>query len=247
MKKQQQKGGTILGFILGLVVGLGAAFGVAVYVTKVPVPFLNKGAVRGTDQDVAESEKNKNWDPNAPLYGKNPAHPVVSDPVVAAPDAASTPAPAPEASSATKADASPDPDAEAKAKADAKAEEKAKAKAKADAKAEEKAKAEAKAKAQSSADPLGDLAKSRTNADSSADPFTYFVQTGSFGTQTDAESQRAKLAMMGWEARVSEREQNGRTVFRVRLGPFGKRTDAEQRKEKLDSAGLDSALVRVQR
>ena len=38
--RQQQRGGTILGFILGLLVGLGAAFAVAVYVSKIPVPFL---------------------------------------------------------------------------------------------------------------------------------------------------------------------------------------------------------------
>ena len=62
--------------------------------------------------------------------------------------------------------------------------------------------------------------------------------------KTDA--QRAKLAMLGWEARVSEREQNGRPVFRVRVGPFTKRGDAEQLKQKLDGAGVDSALVRVQ-
>ena len=36
-------------------------------------------------------------------------------------------------------------------------------------------------------------------------------------------------------------------VFRVRVGPFTKRDDAEQLKEKLDGAGLESALVRVQR
>jgi len=53
--------------------------------------------------------------------------------------------------------------------------------------------------------------------------------------------------MLGWEARVNEREQNGRTVFRVRIGPFVKRIDAEQLKEKLDGAGVESALVRVQR
>ena len=53
--------------------------------------------------------------------------------------------------------------------------------------------------------------------------------------------------MLGWEARVSEREQNGRNVFRVRIGPFGKRDDAEQLKDKLASSGVESALVRVQR
>ena len=47
--KKQQTGGTIIGFIVGVIVGLGAALAVAVYVTKVPVPFLNKGGGRGAD------------------------------------------------------------------------------------------------------------------------------------------------------------------------------------------------------
>ena len=75
MRMKQQRGGTLIGFIIGLLVGLGAALAVAVYVTKVPVPFLNKGQTRSADQDVAETKKNKDWDPNAPLYGKNPAKP----------------------------------------------------------------------------------------------------------------------------------------------------------------------------
>lgn len=246
MKKQQQ-GGTILGFILGLVVGLGAAFAVAVYVTKVPVPFLNKGAVRGTEKDAAEDEKNKDWDPNAPLYGKNPARSVAADPVPAAatPSAnepAAKPSPAepksaPEAAADTKTTVKPDGKAES---------------SKAETKAEAKPDAKADTKTSASADPLGDLVKSRANTTASPtstadDPFTYFLQTGAFGTTTDAEAQRAKLAMMGWEARISEREQNGRTVFRVRVGPFGKRGEAETLKEKLDGAGVDAALVRVQR
>jgi cell division protein FtsN len=70
---KQQRGGTFLGFVLGLVVGLGVALAVAVYVTKVPVPFLDRGMNRQAEQDTAEAQKNKNWDPNTPLYGKNPA------------------------------------------------------------------------------------------------------------------------------------------------------------------------------
>lgn len=85
---KQQRGGTIMGFVIGVVVGLAAALAVAVYVTKVPIPFLNKGQSRTSDQDAAESKKNKDWDPNAPLYGKNPAKP-------AAPAAASASAAAP--------------------------------------------------------------------------------------------------------------------------------------------------------
>ena len=78
MRMKQQRGGTILGFIIGVVVGLAAALVVAVYVTKVPVPFVNKGQSRSADQDAAEAKKNKDWDPNAPLYGKNPAKPATA-------------------------------------------------------------------------------------------------------------------------------------------------------------------------
>lgn len=70
---KQQRGGTFLGFIIGVVVGLGTALAVAVYVTKVPIPFVDRGSSRSADQDVTETQKNKNWDPNTPLYGKNPA------------------------------------------------------------------------------------------------------------------------------------------------------------------------------
>ncbi|MBX9935187.1 MAG: SPOR domain-containing protein [Burkholderiaceae bacterium] len=246
MKKQQQ-GGTILGFILGLVVGLGAAFAVAVYVTKVPVPFLNKGAVRGTEKDAAEDEKNKDWDPNAPLYGKNPVRSVPADP----PSAEATPSANEPTAKPSPAELKPAPEAVADTKTTVKPEGKAES-SKAEAKADAKPDAKADTKPSASADPLGDLAKSRANTTASTtgaadDSFTYFLQTGAFGTTTDAEAQRAKLAMMGWEARISEREQNGRTVFRVRVGPFGKRGEAETLKEKLDGTGVDAALVRVQR
>jgi cell division protein FtsN len=46
---------------------------------------------------------------------------------------------------------------------------------------------------------------------------------------------------------VSEREQSGRQVFRVRVGPFEKKEDADRQKEKLESSGYETALVRVQR
>jgi cell division protein FtsN len=101
----QQRGGTILGFIIGVVVGLAGALAVAVYVTKVPVPFMNKGQTRSADQDAEETKKNKDWDPNAPLYGKNPAG-KASQPGAAAPAAA--------ASASAKQEVKPEAKAEAK-------------------------------------------------------------------------------------------------------------------------------------
>jgi cell division protein FtsN len=73
------------------------------------------------------------------------------------------------------------------------------------------------------------------------------VQAGAFRTPEDAEQQRAKLVLMGMQPRVSDREQSGRMVYRVRLGPFDKKEDADKAKVKLDSSGIEAALVRVQK
>ena len=69
---QSQRGGFGMGLIVGLVIGLALALGVALYVTKAPVPFVNKVPQRSAEQDAAEAQRNKNWDPNAPLASKVP-------------------------------------------------------------------------------------------------------------------------------------------------------------------------------
>jgi cell division protein FtsN len=177
-----------------LVVGLAVALVVAVYVTKVPIPFMNKAQSRNAEQDAAEEKKNKDWDPNAPLYGKNPAKPAApAEPTDAAP--AATPA------------------------------------------------AGASVEDKKTDDPLGDLARAKAGAD----PFVYFVQAGAYRSEPEAQAQKAKLALKGLTSAVSERDQDGRTVYRVRLGPFDSKDDAEGTKKKLDSAKIESALVRVQR
>ena len=102
------------------------------------------------------------------------------------------------------------------------------------------------------ADPLGDLAKSKgglatTPAPAVAEPFTYFVQVGAYRSAAEAESQKARMALMGLDAKVSEREQAGRTVYRVRLGPFEDKASAERLHNKLDGANIDNTIVRIQR
>lgn len=216
----KQSGGTILGFVMGLVVGLGVALAVAVYITKVPVQFLSKGQTRTSDQDAAETKKNKDWDPNAALSGKNPAK--AATPAASAPDSASVAAPsgapAPALASTPTSTSVPAPIAVTKREP----------------------------KPVVSADPLGDLANARSAA-ASNEPFIYFVQIDAFRAPEAAESLRAKLALNGVEAKVTEREQSGRTVYRVRVGPFDRKEDAEKAKQKLDTPEHETALVRVQR
>ena len=209
-----QRGGTLLGLVIGALIGLGAALAVAVYITKVPVPFMNKSQARNPDSDAAEAKKNKDWNPNAPLAGKNQPKPPAAP---AVPEVNGVPV--------------PDPAATPKAAASAPAKT-------------------AAAKPAPAADPLGDLAKAKVEGLSSGpgvDPFSYFIQAGAFRTPEDAEQQRAKLVLLGMQAKISEREQAGRTVYRVRLGPFDKKEDADKAKERLDNNSIETALVRVQR
>jgi cell division protein FtsN len=223
----QQRGSTLVGFIIGLVVGLGIALGVAIYVTKVPIPFMSKGQIRSAEQDAAEAEKNKDWDPNAPLYGKKGAKSSDKGDVADKSDAA------------TKVDPkSSDPLGDlAKVKA---AEPKAEAKPEIKSEPKPESKTEAKAVEPKVAEPK------LADKPSSSDPFIYFVQAGAYRSNDEAEAQRAKTALLGLDAKISERDQGGRTVYRVRVGPMDK-TDAERVRAKLDAAHIDSAMVRVQR
>ncbi len=102
---KQQRGGTILGLIIGVVIGLAVALVVALYVTKTPVPFLNKGQNRTPEQDTAEEKKNKDWDPNAPLKAKPPAAPKPPATTTAKPTT-----PAPTVKTPPKADTKPSAD-----------------------------------------------------------------------------------------------------------------------------------------
>ncbi len=227
-----QRGGFVMGLIVGLMVGLAVALGVALYVTKVPVPFVNKVPQRTAEQDAIEAEKNKNWDPNAPLHGKNPARPNMN---ASAPTQSTATAPMPATTPpSTNPPVAPAPVAVAPAPVTTVPPKPATAK-------------------RDPADILADRPAVANTAPQTAsikggtEPFSFFVQVGAYARLEDADAQRAKLAMMGLGAKVTEREQAGRTVYRVRVGPFDSKDEADSTKEKLDSAGMESSLVRVQR
>ena len=226
MKLHFQKGGAATGFIIGLVIGLAAALAVAIYVTKVPTPFTNKNQPRSAEQDAAEAQKNKDWNPNSGLQNK----PAAADDKESNKDAAKDEV------------KEPSKDAAKDGKEPAKDTGKETAK--------EVAKPEPKPAV--TADPLGELVKSKAPSTAAkdpagSDPFTYFVQAGAFRSQAEADAHRAKLAMMGLDAKISEREQAGRLVYRVRLGPYDDKDVAENAKSRLDKNGIETALVRVQR
>lgn len=217
VNKKSQRGGFVLGMVVGLLIGLALALAVALYITKVPIPFVNKVHQRTAEQDAAEAAKNRNWDPNAPLAGRNPARPA--------------PPPAPAASGAVAGEAASPPARVASAPAAPAAATPAQA-----------------AASRSTRDPAAILAGQAPKPSApTTDVFSYYVQAGAYSRPEDAEQQRAKLAMMGVGARVMEREQSGRMVYRVRVGPFDARDEAEGMQARLASASVEASLVRVER
>ena len=226
----------MMGLVVGLLVGLALALGVALYVTKVPVPFVNKVNQRTAEQDAAELEKNKNWDPNGPLQGRAGARPGVTASGVISPTTPPAAAGTPAAPGGARPGAGVGPLAPAAGAAAAVAAGVAASGPAAALRAEAAASAAAVAKVAPPA-----------STKPGVDPFTYLVQAGAYARTEDAEQQRAKLAMLGYEARLTEREQSGRTMYRVRIGPFDKKTDAEAAREKLTGAGVDAAVVTVQK
>jgi cell division protein FtsN len=247
---RRQKGGFGLGIIIGLLVGLGLALAVALYVTKVPVPFVDKVPQRTPEQEAAEAERNKRWDPNAPLAGKrSPLPPADTAPAPTPPEPGAAPLPPPPEppprSTATAPAVPPAPPTSAettpRTRPGAPATTPPTAKS---------ARDPAAILSGESATPPAVTAPSTSTARSTrgdADAFTYFVQVGAYARVEDAEQQRARLAMLGYTARVTEREQSGRTVYRVRLGPYERKEEAEMAQDRLRGSTIESALVRVER
>jgi len=213
-----QKGGFVMGLVAGLLIGLALALGVALYITKAPVPFINKVPQRTAEQDKAETERNRDWDPNAALGGKAVARAAsAANAASAAAAAAASAVPAPGIQPVPAVPVAAVPAAAAKP----------------------------------ARDPAAILAGEPASAPRPTvvvpEPFVYFVQAGAFTRTEDAEQQRAKLAMIGQAAKVTEREQAGRTVYRVRLGPFPLRNDADALQSKLQEQGVESQIVRVEK
>lgn len=223
-----QRGGFFLGVIVGMLIGLAISLGVALYITKVPLPFIDKVPSRTAEQDAAEAERNKNWDPNSPLYGKNPAkpRPVQVEPAASGAEAVGS---APEVEVPVVSPAAPTSAAAAASASGA------------------ASAAKPAAAAKPSRNPAAILSGSAVSTESAADALSFQVQAGAYASQDEAEQQKAKLAMMGLESRVAAREVNGRTMHRVRLGPYASKEQADEVRVRLQSAGIDSALVRIQK
>lgn len=79
------------------------------------------------------------------------------------------------------------------------------------------------------------------------DGYVYYLQAGAFREMADAESAKAKLALLGFEASISDRTSDSGVLHRVRMGPYNQVEAMNKARAKLLDSGVDVAIVRNQK
>lgn len=229
-KKSSSSGGTYTGILIGLILGLGAAVAVALFVTKVPMPFVDKAS--RDKPTVALPEGRDLLDPNRGLYGNsNGQTPPPGDTI---PGLTLPPANLPSISSKP---AAPDALGDLIATLPAMGTEPARQpEARTTAPAAPSTPAPATSKPAPAAPPTA--AKPATTST------PYYLQAGAFRNNADAEAMKARLLMLGFNASVQSAQVNGSTVNRVRLGPFKGIDEMNRARSRLAEEKIDTSVVR---
>jgi len=215
---RRQQGNTLIGIIIGLVIGLTIAVIVALAITKGATPFTDKGKAGKSIEPTAGQIA----DPNKPMYGsKEAAREAAKD---FAKDKEPKEAVEPALPKVPKEPKAPAPDALQQAIDELKPDEEPKPEAKAPA-----------------------VEKKVAKVDAGEEKWVYYLQVGAFRETSDAESARAKLALLGFEAAISERSTDTGVLHRVRMGPFNQAEAMNRARNKLSENGVDVAVVRNQK
>jgi len=74
----------------------------------------------------------------------------------------------------------------------------------------------------------------------------YFIQAGSFQNPSDADNQKARLAILGFESSVEPANLPDKgTWYRVRMGPYAKVEEINKVRQALAQSGIEANLIKV--
>ena len=86
--------------------------------------------------------------------------------------------------------------------------------------------------------------QARSQQEASKD--VYFIQAGSFQNPADADNQKARLAILGYESSVEPANLPDKgTWYRVRLGPYTKVEEINRVRQALAQNGIDASLIKI--
>jgi len=74
----------------------------------------------------------------------------------------------------------------------------------------------------------------------------YFIQAGSFQNPAEADNQKARLAILGFESSVEPANLPDKgTWYRVRMGPYAKIDEINRVRQALAQNGIDASLIKA--
>lgn len=89
-------------------------------------------------------------------------------------------------------------------------------------------------------------ARSQPGSQQAAAKDVYFIQAGSFQNPAEADNQKARLAILGFESSVEPANLPDKgTWYRVRLGPYTKVDELNRVRQALAQSGIDASLVKI--
>ncbi len=90
------------------------------------------------------------------------------------------------------------------------------------------------------------LRASRTPGQQEVSKDVYFIQAGSFQNPADADNQKARLAILGFESSVEPANLPDKgTWYRVRMGPYQKLDEINRIRQSLAQNGIEANLVKI--
>lgn len=220
----KSKSGMISGIIIGLIIGLAVAVAAALYITKAPIPFMDKASQEV--EDLLSADTPQGTDPNLGLYGESFStdQPVFSgQEALIAKDFGKLVTPLPELKPTTKKDQTadsldsliaqlPNPQTNIEASSPSSV---------------------------TKATPSGSKPTQVAKAQGS-----YYLQAGAFRSTKDAETVRARILLLGLNVSVQPGSYDGGSINRVRVGPFQGIDEMNRARAALGKEKIETSVVR---
>ena len=228
----RQRGGTLVGLLIGVVIGLAIAVVTALFVTKVNVLFI--GGEQARERLNLPSDK-----PAAPDASSNEA---VPDPNQTA-AARTTPREVPDNQGGTVAsvtvgsDTPPVPPGPGSAESAGTPSQPIPMPPPARG---TPGQAPIQVAAPSQRDASGQVA----SVNAAENPSVYLLQAGAYRSPNEAESMKARLALMGFETQVIAADVNGAILHRVRVGPYAGLDAMNRARARLAENGIEATVLR---
>ncbi|WP_059284836.1 MULTISPECIES: SPOR domain-containing protein [Aquitalea] len=226
-------GGMVAGIVIGLIVGVAVAVGLAMYLNRSATPFSNLEKLDHKNTSAAASAPSTELlEPGTKIADVQPAAPVASAPAkvevapappmpVELPPPAATPPAAKSKPAAPAANSSKD---------------------------EQRFDFYKILPGQVDAVPADGKANGKDKEPSAATPAKkVYLQLGSFQNENEADNLKAKLALLGVEAKIQSVSLADKgMVHRVRVGPLSKQEDVDRIRSQLKQDGINAAVVKAE-